>query len=265
MANQVTYILIDWEEGKCAAKQEYFSDEDWIKIQNKQKEMYDSAVEKLYQEKINDYEQQRQKSTGPARLLKDEYNLYDNLFNSEPPVEQSPVNPFAPIWLNLKDSRRIRFAYDSLIHGKIGYPMYCEFSEMDKNLKEHPELLFFIKAEGLYKYYQYLNERVSMSYKSSGLSNAQQVLILYYLGEEKIFDIKKINRYRKGQAKLICGLINRDYSNTYEHIRNLFDTKTSTYQDYFTKDNLHAILQYFENAKLQVIIDKINAELDKFG
>lgn len=262
------YILPDWLDGRCEAKQENFTESEWTRIKLKKESLYKNEVDKKFMKYSEVFNEKLSKSSAKEKLLNHQLTHLDILFD----VDQDYFEVDLNFYLNgieipddfknrsLEIARR-RAEGDRSFLDEILYPDIKACLKQSDNLKlniEHDALLLL------------KNEIELLLYKSKPkrdlkniLTHKQQILSLYYLKQTEVFSFNKIHQDQTKQAKLLHAIINRDESNTRVYINKVL--RSDTINEIRTKNNLNVILPYFEAVGLNKICKLIKNDLKELN
>ncbi|HOX77205.1 MAG TPA: hypothetical protein PLW31_04125 [Bacteroidales bacterium] len=263
-----TYV--EWQKGNIPAIRSNYSETDWNRIVEKQNELILTWIKSESAELINLFNDSYSNSINKDKLLKNTILGIEFIFNIEKKsftIEeiQQMYKPF-----NDHERHKLEEAYKKRMVGYRIDPSVIKYSSRDRCYEEVPDLKYAILVDALVKLYDHLkrmlkeDEGISIDNQAIKdiITTKQQLLIIFFLDKYEIFNLKSIHEDMTKQSKILYALINRNEENTYKYFREMLSTKSS--REYFTKDNLNAILPFFEAAGMSQIINDIKTRLEKF-
>lgn len=94
------------------------------------------------------------------------------------------------------------------------------------------------------------------------LNSKQQILVLYFLHENKLINYYNIHKDAEKRYKVISALINRNESNTKKNLQKIFTVPPEQDEVYFNVKNLKKVFEVFNNAGVSEFAKEISRLID---
>ena len=91
------------------------------------------------------------------------------------------------------------------------------------------------------------------------LTTKQQVLVIFFLKKNHLFDYYKIHQDETKRSKVIAALLNRDDSNIKKYLHEIFNLTPDRDEKYFSQANLSKVLDVFEKAGMPEIANEVSS------